>query len=794
MAKLEFPLVDAFLLIPEEGKDSVVAVCTNTSSPGEVFNEIESENRKMVSVMGTLIANRDGAERMIINSLAHPTLQYIVLFSTETITFSPSTNLLLAVQNGIDPKSSNSIIDGRAGSPHYPNLSEKIVNMFRDNITLIPLFMYESDFSKEVIMNYLEWLRPKVGDEIYNFLKEASGSKKIYYDMLNKFLELAEKLPNKNKDSIDLDPKDFQHLQPPKVCLERVDEKPEVPFKVSNNGEEIRLDIEVDGKLMYIQGKDEFLIEYSLMKFLADRKKDISVKDQLLLGAELGRVNNNIKSELDVHPFVTYKDISGTERIPLESNLSLVTDKKFYYKINVKDDEVSVGCLAFDVCDSVFDLRSKDLMSIINWLAENNRFEEYEMDILHRMDVASQVCRAVVAASLGYSFIQDFYQIFKTNTTKLPFVVADSDSFLDVHKKLLTKIYTQGLTEEHGDKRKGLARSVVGLAIYRNSPEALKTMPVVYKQGELDTPEVRKRYKEQLLRFDHDGSYSYGERTRAFFGFDQLEKTVEILKKDKSLATIVQRFDPSVDMGTFVDEDGRVQYTHDPCLTHDIFLVKDDVLHSFHIARAHNTVNAYPENIFGLYDAYVSKIRDDLGLKGGDMYMLSSRANILLLTEEQRTKKLLSEPSKPAHDFDTSSGPYLLGRDVKGNTGVGISYFIANMEEVTEKPSVHFIDRLFNLRGVNTVERSIEYLKSKGVSHNNPVLSSFDAREDNPQGEHLVFLQSNVFGKKLYTTVVFSNRDPKNFEEDVKSLNYISTLFSKELNFPLGELVLFYIN
>jgi len=141
----EFPIVDALLETPTEGSQGAIGICTNTTAPGQVLNEIEPPLRKDVSVLGSLIVSRDGAERMILNSIVHPTMTYLILFSEESLTFSPSTNLLLAVQRGIDQKKpGNHIVGGQAASPHYPNLSEKIVGAFRSNIIVLPLFMYKS--------------------------------------------------------------------------------------------------------------------------------------------------------------------------------------------------------------------------------------------------------------------------------------------------------------------------------------------------------------------------------------------------------------------------------------------------------------------------------------------------------------------------------------------------------------------------------------------------------------------------------------------------------------------------
>ena len=116
--RLKFPLIDAYLIIPKQGKKGHIGICTNTTAPGQVFNEIDKKPRKNVSVLGSLIVNRDGSERMVVNSLAHSSLRYLILFSEESLTFSPSTNLLLALQNGIDIKKSNNIIKGKGASAH----------------------------------------------------------------------------------------------------------------------------------------------------------------------------------------------------------------------------------------------------------------------------------------------------------------------------------------------------------------------------------------------------------------------------------------------------------------------------------------------------------------------------------------------------------------------------------------------------------------------------------------------------------------------------------------------------
>ncbi len=792
-----FPLVDALLEMPADGKRGCIGICTNSISPGQVLNELEEGYRSQVAVLGSLIVNRDGTERMILNSLVHPTIQFIILFAEEGLTFSPSTNLLLALMHGYDTvKNGNYIKNGRAASAHYPNISSELLQKFRNNIKVLPIFSYKSNFSKAVISEYLQWLREYISEELYAELVRINNQKTIYYDALKSLITILNKQTLAQKELIALNSKDFQHLQPPKLFLPNTNTLFNVPFKVSIAENKIRVDIRLDDKVYFIFGEDDFLLQYSIMKFLGENKSQLSPLEQLLLGAEISNAKTFLANNVRGPEITIMADLYGTEERLLQPQTALWPDKKYYYRISAKGKEVSVMCLAFDICEEVFDLRSESFSEIINKLVSDNRFESYEQDILHRMDVGGQIARAFVAAQLGYAFIQDFSNIFKINTTELPFLISDNDTFLGVHKNLLTSIYTQGLTEAHGDSWKGLARTAVVLAVYRNATNSLKALPNLYKQGEQSTEEVRANYKAQLLRFDHDGSYSYGERTRSYFGFDQLERTKEILKSDPTKATIIQRFDPAVDMSmTLNPETGKMESSHDPCLTHDIFFIKDNRLHSFHIARAHNTVNAYPENIFGLFDAYVSTIAAGLNIAIGDMFMLSSRANILLLTEEQRTKRIIAEPAKPKDVVNADTGPYLIGNNVAATTTAHGVFYIHIPLEIYQGSLDHpVLSRLRNYQNTDILAKAINYLKEKGVVHNNPILTTFHAAADHPQiANALVFFQCNVFGNKLHATAVWSNRSIAHLEEDITLMRYIVSQYSFTLGFPLGNLTMFYV-
>ncbi len=792
-----FPLVDAILLTPQEGLFGPIGICTNTTAPGQVWNEIDESNRQLVSVLGPLIVNRDGCERMIINSLAHPTQKFLILFSEESLTFSPSTNLLISLLKGFDSdKVGNYIADGIASSPYYPNITEQLFNLFRQEIIVLPLFMHAHKKSGEIINNYLTWLKPKIAPKLHELLVKINSKESIYYDSLNKVIEEIGNTKTEEKNLTPLQAKDFQHLQLPRIELEEVGEKFSCPFNVRLVNGQIRVDLQLGAKGFYLIGKDPFAMAYSIMRRLGPDKDQLSPRDQLFLGAELGRASTELVNNISFPPFIIPQEKLGQEEIKLEPSINLKTDNRYYYKVNTSNQKISVMCLAFDVCEKVFELLAETAPTLINKLSEENRFESYEMDILHRLDTGTQIGRAAIAAQLGYSFIQDFDVIFAINKERLPLCLADGDSFLDVHKSVLRKIYTEGLTEDHGDEWKGLARSASVLAIFRNIPSALKTIPKIYDQGEQKAEDARTNYKKQLLRFDHDGSYSYGERTRAYFGFDQLAKAIELLKADTTRAVTIQRFDPIKDMSFSINEEnGQIKYTHDPCLTHDIFFVQDGKLNSFHIARAHNAVNAYPENIFGLYDAYAKTVAEGLGRPNGDLFMLSNRANILLLTEEQRTKKILSEPSKPMVEIDRRTGPYLLGENINlpTNNG-GVAYINYQAQKEKTRPNNRILAKLENYQGQNILLKAINYLKKKGVMHNNPILSEFYPGQDEADGDKLVFFQANVLGGKVNGTAVFVNHSLGKLKEDQKLLNYLLSQYSDNLDYPLGEAIIFYVN
>ncbi len=795
--KSQFPIVEANLLIPKDAKSRLgnIAICSNTQAAGQVESEIPENLRRHIAVYGSLIVSRGGAERMVLNSIVHPTFTDLVLFGEESRTFQPSSNLLQAIRFGFEPGIKGNYIKGNiAASGHYPNLSAHLLDLFRDNVRVLPVFTSPTPEGKKIIAEYIEWLKPSLSDELYQQLKQITSAKKIYYDALNDLVAtLAGEAPAAKKVP-KLNPLDFKHLQPPVRELEAADiEPPQVPFRVSSDGDQIRIDFKLHGKTYVIKDTDEFNLGFSLMQFLGENKAAFSPLEQLLMGAEVGRVSTELLSQESHAGFVVDSKLAGKVEVDLAPQTKLKPDAEYYYNVGVKNDDVSVACLAFDECAEVFELRASSAETLLHELARLNRFQDYEMDFLHRYDIGIQVARASIALNKGYIFAQDFKSIVRINTTTLPHVIVDGDSFGAVHQGVLRRAYTEGLTEAHGDAHKGTARSVSVLAIYRASAGSLDKLPQVYAQGDTSTEAMRTDYQQQLLRFDHDGNYSYGERTRSFFGYDQLEAAVEALKKNPTAAAVIQRFDPSVDMSLEPDpETGKLRSSHDPCLTHDIYFMFKGKLQCFHLARAHNLVNAYPENIFGLHDAYDVHIANELGVELGDMFMFSSRGNILLLTEDQRTKKLLAESVKPRDEaIDLSVGPFKVGASIKKPALGGIYYAQEPLKDTAKKPDDAFIAKIENYRGVDTLQRAIDYLDKRGGTHNNPMLTTYDARERDLQNPHLVFFQANVMGGKLYVTAVYANRQLSDFAHDRAACHYLASRYARQLKTPLGELVLY---
>ena len=166
-----------------------------------------------------------------------------------------------------------------------------------------------------------------------------------------------------------------------------------------------------------------------------------------------------------------------------------------------------------------------------------------------------------------------------------------------------------------------------------------------------------------------------------------------------------------------------------------------------------------------------------------------------MLTEEQRAKAILSEPAKPfIPSQEQDSGPFKLGKHInQPGFKEGLFYLTRPLRTNTSLPSNETLSRLTNLEGVDTVDRAINYLLTKGSTHNNPILSDFRAGRDDPQGSYLAFFQANVVGSKLYASSVFMNRNTSSYDDDIELSNYLATKFAKALGVGFGDLSFFTI-
>lgn len=794
---MSFPVVDAILQCPPEGASGKIGICTNTLAPGMVLNEVPFDLRKDLAVLGSLVVNRDGTERMIINALAHPTLEYIILFGEETLSFRPSTNLLLALMHGYDQSRSGNFIPGGKGIGYqYPSISIKLLDHFRERFKVIPFFLGGSD---EVMQEYLQWIKPRLPESIFSHVQKIHEKKKFYYDSLQELVKLIAAVPKSSHALIELDPKDFAHLQPPITIITGENKLFSAPFLVTKKNSQIHVQLESEKELFSVAGEDSFLLAYTIATHLHQTNSSISHLEQLLLGSEISRIEMEIKNNI-IQPSVVNSTLkkSNPVEIPLAARTVLKADKRFYYKIGLKSNYICVQSLAHDTCETVFEWRGANLTPLLEKIAQENRFESYEQEMLHRMDVGIEMGRAAIALQTNHQFLQDFHLLFTPNLTQFPLLIVEGDSFLGNHQKIITKLYTQGVNMVHADAHKGTMRSAAVLSVFRRSGESLANFPSLYASGDQPIQEVRSLYCAELSSPENKGAYTYGNRTRSFFGRDQLVDAIAFLKKNPNQPCVIQRFDYLTDMTLtqtpITDAAGnvvrtRTEATHDPCLTHDIYFIQNGKLHSFHIARAHNIVNAYAENIFGLHDAYDTLIATGLGLELGDLFMLSNRANILLLTEEQKAKRLMAEPTKPVGDLDSAAGPFAIRDEFPSN---GLGYAIIPLEFHQEKPNHPCLASLENYDNVNLIQKSVHYLKTKGTTHNNPILGTFHPQ--NPildEAHRLVFFQCNEQGGSLHASAVFLDGNPHFFKKDLELCHYIATQHANELQLPLGDLFYF---
>lgn len=761
-----------------------------------VLNEIPFDVREDVGAVGSLVVNRDGTERLIINALAHPTLEYLILFGEETISFRPSTNLLNACMHGYDTnKKGNTIVHGKGISPQYPSINTVLLEKFKQKVKIIPLFWGQN--TEDVITEYLNWNGNALPAELKKWIGDKYAKKKIYYDTLVEMIKKLHILPPNSNGHVMLDPRDFQQLQPPIEELNDEEKIESVPFQTSIENNQIVFRMDAGEKHWILRGGDSFLMAYTINKKLNEINQKLSPLHHILIGTELSRAEMELKNNQITERFtIPIVQETTREEISLAPRATLIPDKKFYYKIGLKGEKIQVQSMAHETCDAVFEWRSRTLTPLIRKIASENRFEDYNQSALHRMDVGIETTRAFIALNTHQQFLQDFRIIFSPREDGCPFFIAEGDSFLQVHQNIITKLYTEGVHMPHPDAHKGTMRSGIVLAVFRGAEKALERFPAIYTTGNLSAEDMRKQYAQELSSAENTGAYTYGNRTRAYFNRNQLDETVKNLREHPNMPFVIQRFDYTKDMTVHEElihnENGlvvrtRLEATHDPCLTHDIYFIQNGKLHAFHIARAHNIVNAYPENVFGLHDAYDKVISRALNIPLGDMFILSNRANILLLTEEQKTKKLMSEPSKPFESADDAAGPFQIGDHFPTQ---GVAWTIVPIEMKMETPKHPALTVLKNYHGVDLVQKATQYLSKRGATHNNPILGTWDPQNPVVDTAHrLVYFQCNQQGKQLHATAVFLQGKNEFKAGDLELSNYLAAQFSQALSIPTGNLL-----
>ncbi|HEX2170912.1 MAG TPA: thymidylate synthase, partial [Dehalococcoidia bacterium] len=147
------------------------------------------------------------------------------------------------------------------------------------------------------------------------------------------------------------------------------------------------------------------------------------------------------------------------------------------------------------------------------------------------------------------------------------------------------------------------------------------------------TPEGLARYIPTVLEASPPGSllddgsgpkYTYGDRIRAYFGVDQLEKLVEKLGREpESRSAVINLWDSAKDY----------RGGGSPCLNHLWFRLVDDTLTFTAVIRSNDMFTAWPENAYSLR-ALQGRVRREVGdrlgrdIALGDLVIVSESAHI----------------------------------------------------------------------------------------------------------------------------------------------------------------------
>lgn len=168
--------------------------------------------------------------------------------------------------------------------------------------------------------------------------------------------------------------------------------------------------------------------------------------------------------------------------------------------------------------------------------------------------------------------------------------VVTASSITEAWEKMLYRLarFGQPVTFRDGKKRHELLNM-----------KAVITEPGAFDKealARLNLPEAEiRQYQARLISAEFteaDGSYSYGNRMRAYFGRDMLAVAAEDLSKN---------LDSRHNFITLWDNAHDVEAPESPCLVSLFFRKRDDQLDLTATFRSHNGARAWPRNCFGLY-------------------------------------------------------------------------------------------------------------------------------------------------------------------------------------------------
>ncbi|UQZ90930.1 hypothetical protein C4J81_17610 [Deltaproteobacteria bacterium Smac51] len=168
--------------------------------------------------------------------------------------------------------------------------------------------------------------------------------------------------------------------------------------------------------------------------------------------------------------------------------------------------------------------------------------------------------------------------------------VVTADTIVEAWEKMLYRLsrFGQPVTFRDGKKR----HELLNMKAVILSPGDFDAEKLAYFN--LPAEEIRE-YQKTLLSAEFteaEGSYTYGNRMRAYFGRDMLGLAAEDLSKN---------LDSRHNFITLWDNGRDLTGEESPCLVSLFFRKRDDKLDLTATFRSHNGTRAWPRNCFGLY-------------------------------------------------------------------------------------------------------------------------------------------------------------------------------------------------